>query len=377
MGDHKQRGQAQDYKNILGIKEICKSYKNLVMKWGPRDKNSGKNKEDDDSPSTSRSFFHQSNYNREGRQSRDEHEGFFRRSSSSFLSRTGSRRSNTPTPTLQRSESRRSKSVTKRPTTPTLLTMMSQGSGGRSEPIKEFGRSMSKRSTSTSGREFGRTASKRSTTPSKEFDRTTSKRSTTPIVFSQSAAARRKPLPVEKELDCTLEELCFGAVKNITIKKDVITEAGIIVQEEETLKINVKPGWSKGTKITFEGKGDEKPGYLPADVIFLIREKRHSLFKRVDDDLELGVEVPLVKALTGCTVALPLLGGEKMTLRINDVIFPGFRKSIAGQGMPVLNQDGRRGELVLKFIVDFPKRLNDDQRSEIRAILDESFLNDE
>ncbi|AES72629.1 DNAJ family B protein, putative [Medicago truncatula] len=30
-----------------------------------------------------------------------------------------------------------------------------------------------------------------------------------------------------------------------------------VVQEEELLTINVQPGWKKGTKIKFEGKGNE------------------------------------------------------------------------------------------------------------------------
>lgn len=62
--------------------------------------------------------------------------------------------------------------------------------------------------------------------------------------------------------------------------------------------IKVNPVWQKGTMITFEGKGDERAGILPADIIFAIDEKGHPLFKHEGDDLELGVEVPSVQALT-------------------------------------------------------------------------------
>lgn len=60
------------------------------------------------------------------------------------------------------------------------------------------------------------------------------------------------------------------------------------------------------TAAKFEGKGDERPGTLPADIIFSVEEKIHPLFKRDGNDLELGVEVPLVQALTGCTIPIPL-----------------------------------------------------------------------
>jgi len=148
----------------------------------------------------------------------------------------------------------------------------------------------------------------------------------------------------------------------------------MIVQEEETLQVEIKAGFKAGTKITFEGKGDEKPGYLAADIIFLIEQKRHPMFKRIDDDLELGVQVPLVKALVGCSITVPLLGGEKMNLVFDDVIHPGYEKIIPSQGMP--KEVGGRGDLRLKFLVDFPKHLTDTQRSNICTILGASFLSE-
>lgn len=140
-------------------------------------------------------------------------------------------------------------------------------------------------------------------------------------------------------------------------------------KEEEVLKINVQPGWKRGTKIKFEGKGDEKPGYFPADIIFMIEEKEHPLFTREGADLEYGVEIPLVNALTGCSISVPLLGGESMWLSFEDtIIYPGFEKVIPGQGMPTKIQ-GKRGDLRIKFLVEFPSELTDEQRHEAFTIL--------
>ena len=50
---------------------------------------------------------------------------------------------------------------------------------------------------------------------------------------------------------------------------------------EEILTIEIKPGWKRGTKITFPEKGNEEPGKIPADVSFLIEEKQHALYKRM------------------------------------------------------------------------------------------------
>lgn len=146
----------------------------------------------------------------------------------------------------------------------------------------------------------------------------------------------------------------------------------MIAQEEEILKIKIKPGWKKGTKLTFESKGDTKPGTLPADIIFLIEEKKHPLFERDGDDLEIVVEVPLDQALTGCLLQVPLLGeSDKMTVYIEDIINPGYEKVIKGQGMPKSKEQGARGDLRIKFLVEFPSELADEQRAEAVRILEE------
>lgn len=145
----------------------------------------------------------------------------------------------------------------------------------------------------------------------------------------------------------------------------------LIIRKEETQKIKVKPGWKKGTKITFEGMGDERPGCLPADVIYVIAEKEHPFFKRVGDDLMLKIEIPLVNALTGWTFSFNLITGEQMTLSFKDeIICTGYEKVVEGHGMPLANEKGRRGDLRIKFHVRFPVKLNDKQRILIQEALE-------
>ncbi|KAG5223415.1 DNAJ chaperone C-terminal domain-containing family protein [Salix suchowensis] len=186
------------------------------------------------------------------------------------------------------------------------------------------------------------------------------------IIFSQSTHLR-KPPPIEKKLECTLEELCYGCVKQIMISRDVIIN-GIIEQQGEMVSITVKPGWKRGTRITFDGKGDERPGYQPADLIMVIDEKPHLLFDRDDDDLVYKVEIPLVKALVGCSLSVPLLEGEKMSL-LFDLIFPGYVKIIKGQGMPIAKEIGKRGDLRIDFLINFPMFLSSEQRFDASTIL--------
>ena len=54
---------------------------------------------------------------------------------------------------------------------------------------------------------------------------------------------------------------------------------------EEILTIDIKPGWKKGTKITFPEKGNEQPNVIASDLVFVIDEKPHPVFTRDGNDL--------------------------------------------------------------------------------------------
>ncbi|XVE98523.1 hypothetical protein REPUB_Repub03eG0113400 [Reevesia pubescens] len=83
------------------------------------------------------------------------------------------------------------------------------------------------------------------------------------------ATVPRKPPPVESKLPCRLEELYTGSTRKMKISRTVVNAAGRQVQESEILTIDVKPGWKKGTKITFQDKGNEK-NPNPCNMIFFL-----------------------------------------------------------------------------------------------------------
>ncbi|KAJ0960273.1 hypothetical protein J5N97_001888 [Dioscorea zingiberensis] len=67
-----------------------------------------------------------------------------------------------------------------------------------------------------------------------------------------------------------------------------------------------------------------------------------------------------------------LIGGEKMSCTFYDeIIYPGYEKVISGQGMPLANEKGIRGDLRIKFNIIFPKHLTEEQRSDIVEVLND------
>ncbi|XWS37428.1 hypothetical protein CRYUN_Cryun19dG0042100 [Craigia yunnanensis] len=186
---------------------------------------------------------------------------------------------------------------------------------------------------------------------------------------SSSNGEIRKAAAVENVLPCSLEELYKGAKKKMRISRNVFDPSGKCRTLEEILTIEIKAGWKRGTKITFPEKGNEEPGIIPVDVIFVIEEKPHSLFKRDGNDLVVNQEITLLEALIGKTLDLITLDGRNLMIPLTDVIKPGAEVVVPNEGMPISKEPGRKGNLRIKLDVKYPSRLTTEQKSELRRVL--------
>ncbi|XP_028412266.1 dnaJ homolog subfamily B member 13-like [Dendronephthya gigantea] len=181
---------------------------------------------------------------------------------------------------------------------------------------------------------------------------------------------RKQDPPIERELYLTLEEVFKGCTKKMKISRRVMNEDGHTSNiRDKILTINVKPGWKSGTKITFPKEGDQGPNNIPADIVFIVKDKSHSIFKREGKDLFFTATVPLGKALTGCTVDVPTLDGRLISVPINDIIKPGYTKRVPGEGVPTSKDPNIRGDLVINFDIVFPNKLNSDQKRLLKDAL--------
>lgn len=61
--------------------------------------------------------------------------------------------------------------------------------------------------------------------------------------------------------------------------------------------------------------GDERPGSIPADIVFIIDEKPHAVFQRDGNDLIYTAKLPLVDALCGATIKMNSIDGRPLTVR--------------------------------------------------------------
>ena len=114
--------------------------------------------------------------------------------------------------------------------------------------------------------------------------------------------------------------------------------------------------------------GDQHPGVKAADVVFIIVEKPHSLFRREGSDLYYTHRLPLVDALCGTNFTVQLLDGRQLPVTVSDVAGPNSQKVVRGEGMPN-SKTGAKGDLRVQFNIVFPKRVNDEQKGKLRQYL--------
>ncbi|KAJ2791322.1 DnaJ-like protein xdj1, partial [Coemansia guatemalensis] len=126
--------------------------------------------------------------------------------------------------------------------------------------------------------------------------------------------------------------------------------------EKDAVEIHIEPGMRDGQKITLSGKGDQKPGQPPQDLVFVLHQEAHSTFTRTGDDLSVKAQIDLVEALCGFSrVLLKHLDGCLLEVSHNSgVIKPGDVLCISNKGMPQEKRSQNRGDLFIVLDIKFP-----------------------
>ncbi|KAM9770797.1 dnaJ homolog subfamily B member 1b [Menidia menidia] len=185
-----------------------------------------------------------------------------------------------------------------------------------------------------------------------------------------SVVKKQQDPPVVHDLRVSLEEVLSGCTKKMKISRKRLNPDGRSIRtEEKILEVQIKKGWKEGTKITFPKEGDETPRNIPADVVFVLKDKPHPVFKRDGSDVVYTAKISLRDALCGCTVNAPTLEGRTVTVSTTDVVHPGLKRRVSGEGLPYPKRPDRRGDLIVEYDVKFPERLTQSARETIAGVL--------
>lgn len=146
-----------------------------------------------------------------------------------------------------------------------------------------------------------------------------------------------------------------------------------VVNETKILEVHVDKGMREGEKIYFRGEGDQQPSVEAGDVIIVLQTKPHEVFQREGNDLFMTHRVNLTEALCGFNIVIQHLDGRDLVMKNppGEVIEPGTVKGIVGEGMPIYRNPFEKGNLYVKFDVQFPENyfINEEKLKELEMLL--------
>ncbi|KAJ1911496.1 Molecular chaperone (DnaJ super) [Mycoemilia scoparia] len=181
------------------------------------------------------------------------------------------------------------------------------------------------------------------------------------------------PRELVRPLALSLEDLYKGCSKKLKVTRKTRSPNGQVVQSEKILTVDIKPGWKAGTRIKYAGEGDDL-GNGAQDIVFVVEEKSHPVFKREGNNLRMNVTLTLAEALCGFEKKIKTLSGKELKVSSEKVVKPDSESVIPREGMPISKQPGSFGNLIVVYRVDFPNSLTKAQSDTIRKALTSSSL---
>lgn len=161
----------------------------------------------------------------------------------------------------------------------------------------------------------------------------------------------------------TLEEVATG-----------VTKKGKIGGEE--ISIPLPAGVREGEQFIIEGKGNpsQYQGGQPGDLEINIQEIPHKTLMRDHADLVYNLLIPFTTAALGGAVEIPTLNGGSLRINVKPGTQPGQMLRLKGQGLPVENGHGSKGDMIVNVLVYVPQTLTDKERAAIESLRDAENL---
>ncbi|KAL6423570.1 hypothetical protein ACFW04_010246 [Cataglyphis niger] len=121
--------------------------------------------------------------------------------------------------------------------------------------------------------------------------------------------------------------------------------------------------------------GEPMQTFSVADVIFVTEDRPHETFRREGSDLHMTVDIFLREALTGTVITLNTVDDRTLRIPITSIVAPDYTKRILGEGMPFLENPKQRGDLIMKFNIEFPIYLPSFSKNHIKKAFEMSSTN--
>lgn len=158
---------------------------------------------------------------------------------------------------------------------------------------------------------------------------------------------------------------CGGSGAVVTDPCPTCAGSGVERRPRE-VKVRIPAGVSEGQRIRLKGRGGPGRNGGPAgDLYVTARVEPHPVFGRKGNDLTISVPVTFAEAALGANVAVPTLGGEKVTIKVPPGTRSGRTFRVKGKGVPAKK---KQGDLLVSVEVLVPQKLSAAQKKAIEAL---------
>jgi molecular chaperone DnaJ len=164
-------------------------------------------------------------------------------------------------------------------------------------------------------------------------------------------------------------DACRGTGKVIKTPCSACRGSGS-VRATKSLTVTIPAGIDNGQKIALRGQGcDGRNGGPAGDLIITIQVKPHSVFEREEFDIYCEIPITVAEATLGAEIKIPTLE-DTVSYTIPEGTQPGTTFTLRGKGIPYVNNNNRRGDLIFRVNVEIPRGLNEKQKEAMRTFAD-------
>jgi len=169
-----------------------------------------------------------------------------------------------------------------------------------------------------------------------------------------------KPAAGTRKCNCReeMKTIQLGPGRFQMVPKKVCDECPNVslVLEERQLEMEVEQGVEQGFDETrFFGEGEPEIDGDAGDLQFVYNVLPHKTFERRGNDLYTNMTISLPQALTGFSASFTQLDGRKLTVKREEVTWPGMKMRVKNEGMPDYRDNTRKGNMIITFDVQFPR----------------------
>ena len=100
----------------------------------------------------------------------------------------------------------------------------------------------------------------------------------------------------------------------------------------------------------------------------VVRVRPHRFFERDGADVYCLVPIGITQAALGAELSIPTLDGKRAKVKIQPGTQNGKTLRLRGEGIPLVNGNGRRGDMYAKVRVEVPTRLSSRARDLLREL---------